>query len=256
MAKYIGTGLLLALQFFSVFPIRKNLPMERQHVTAMYVQLPVIGILMGGMLAASAFLLRDATDASSLLIGFLITFLSIAMTGGLHMDGLADAADAYFSYQDKERRLEIMGDPRIGAFGAIALILTITGKIIIISETVLSVSVWLILFIPVISRIGLLFLFSLTSTSKYSGLAAFFRNKANLSVITVFAMAWMVVVAAAIIVLTGWQSGIALLAAFLIASFLYRLWCNKNFGGVTGDLFGAYVEGIELSLWIMILFFI
>ncbi|QHJ70461.1 adenosylcobinamide-GDP ribazoletransferase [Planococcus halotolerans] len=256
MAKYIGTGLLLALQFFSVFPIRKNLPMERQHVTAMYIQLPVIGMLMGGVLATVAFLLRDATDASSLLVGFLMTLLSIAMTGGLHLDGLADSADAYFSYQEKERRLEIMGDPRIGAFGAIALILTITGKIVIISETVLSVSVWMILLLPIISRIGLLLLFTLTSTSKNSGLAAFFRKKANLSMITAFALAWIVIVAAAIIILAGWQNGIALLVAFLIASFLYRLWCNKNFGGVTGDLFGAYVEGIELLLWIMILFFI
>lgn len=256
MPKYIGIGLLLALQFFSVFPVRKNLPMEKQHLTAMYIQLPLIGMLMGGVLATSAFLLRDATDASSLLMGFLITLLSIAMTGGLHMDGLADTADAYFSYQEKEKRLEIMGDPRIGAFGAIILILTIAGKIIIISETVLSVSVWIILLIPVISRIGLLFLFSLTATSKNSGLAAFFQKKADLFVITAFALVWLAVAAIAIIVLTGWQSGIALLAAFLIASFLYRAWCNNNFGGVTGDLFGAYMEGIELFLWIMILFFI
>src|SRR5699024_10906360 len=101
MSRQLGTGFLLALQFFSVIPVKKQLPMEKTHITAMYVMLPVLGVLFGSALTGAVWLLRDATDVSSLLIGFTVVVIGIVLTGGLHMDGLADTGDAYFSYQDR-----------------------------------------------------------------------------------------------------------------------------------------------------------
>lgn len=256
MAKQIGTGILLALQFFSTFPIRRNLPMEKTHVNAMFAQLPLLGILFGAVMAVSALVMRETAVTGSLLLAFLLVLLSLVLSGGLHMDGLADVADAYFSYQEKEKRLEIMGDPHIGAFGAMALILTIAGKIIIVSETVLTVSLWMILFIPVFSRIGLLLLFSTTPSAKSSGLAAFFQQKTDRQKMAGWGLLWLAAAMAILVLVMGWQMAVAIFFPFMLVTLFYRQWCRKNFGGVTGDLFGTYVEGMELLLWIILLFFI
>ena len=256
MSRQLGTGLLLSLQFFSVIPVKKQLPMEKSHITAMYAMLPVVGLFFGSVLAGSVWLLRDMTDFSPLLIGFAVVVISIMLTGGLHMDGLADTGDAYFSYQDRDKRLAIMEDPRIGAFGTMVLLLSIIGKIIIVSELIETVSLMLVLFIPVLSRIGLLALFSSTNSGKPKGLAAFFQQQADHRKIRFVVISFI----AFSLVALFWSTGIWTLLTLLVLLFifyrLYRAWCLRNFGGVTGDLFGAYVEGVEILLWISLLFFV
>ncbi|WP_341200951.1 adenosylcobinamide-GDP ribazoletransferase [Planomicrobium okeanokoites] len=256
MAKHIGIGLLLTLQFFSTFPVKKNLPMKKAQLNAMYILLPMLGLLFGGILAMTALLIRETTSSGSLLLALILVVLSLALSGGLHMDGLADVADAFFSYKEKEKRLEIMGDPRIGAFGAMALIVMIAGKLIIVSETALTVSLWMILFIPTISRIGLLLIFSSTQSAKSSGLAAFFQSKTDHRKIARWGYLWFVLIMAAAAMMVGWQLTLVIILSFTVASLWYRNWCMKHFGGVTGDLFGTYIEGMELLLWILLLFFI
>lgn len=256
MSRNLTVGLLLALQFFSVIPVKKNLPMEKAQLTAMYAVLPLLGLLFGSVLASATLLIRETTDVSSLLMAFVIVAGSIILTGGLHLDGLADVGDAYFSYQDREKRLEIMGDPRIGAFGAIALIIMIAGKLIIVSETALTVSLWMILFIPAISRIGLLLIFSSTQSAKSSGLAAFFQSKTDHRKIARWGYLWFVLIMAAAAMLVDWQLTLVIILTITVASLCYRKWCMKHFGGITGDLFGTYIEGMELLLWILLLFFI
>lgn len=256
MSRQLGTGFLLALQFFSVIPVKKQLPMEKNHITAMYAMLPVLGLLIGSILAGSVWLLRETTDVSSLLIGFAVVMVSIVLTGGLHMDGLADTGDAYFSYQDRKKRLEIMGDPRIGAFGTMVLLLSIVGKIIIVAESIELVSLVLVLFVPLLSRIGLLILFSSTKSAKREGLAAFFQQHAGHSKLKLTA----VILLAISFVFLAWSTSfwiaLILLILLLVSLWLFRAWCLRNFGGVTGDLFGAYVEGVEILLWISLLFFV
>lgn len=207
-------------------------------------------------MASTAHVMRETAATGSLLLAFLIVLLSLVLSGGLHMDGLADVADAYFSYQEKEKRLEIMGDPRIGAFGAMVLILTITGKIIIVSETILLVPLWVILFIPVLSRTGLLLLFSCTLSAKSTGLAAFFQKTADKKKLAGAGSLWLVITVSTMAIMVSWQIAFAFLFLIILGTLFYRHWSRKNFGGVTGDLFGTYVEGMELLLWTMLLFFI
>ncbi|WP_142827102.1 adenosylcobinamide-GDP ribazoletransferase [Planococcus soli] len=256
MNRQLGTGFLLALQFFSVIPVKKQLPMEKFHLTLMFAMLPVLGLLFGSVMAASVWLLRETTDVSSLLIGFAVVVIGIALSGGLHLDGLADTADAYFSYQDREKRLEIMGDPRIGAFGTMVLLLAIVGKIIIAAESIHAASLVLVLVIPVLSRIGLMALFSSTSSAKPNGLAAFFQQRTDQRILRLTAMVFMVILLAAVISIANVWVAFVLLVMLLVSLWLYRAWCLKNFGGVTGDLFGAYVEGVEILLWTSLLFFV
>lgn len=256
MMKNITSGLALAFQFFSVLPVKKALQMEKRDITAMYIALPVIGALFGSVAMGTAFLLREYTDASSLLSGFLLMLVFLGATGGLHLDGFADTADAFFSYQDRDKRLQIMGDPRIGAFGTMALILAIAGKIILIAESFSDMPLLWLIAVPVLSRAGLLALFSWTKSAKRDGLAAFFQGKADSRWVRIAAVLYLLISGILLLSIGGWLMGLAVLAAFLLMLFWYRRFCLRNFGGVTGDLFGAYVEGAELLLWMVFLFFI
>lgn len=256
MSRRFGTGFLLAFQFFSVLPVRKQLSMDKTAITAMYASVPLLGLFFGSVLAGTVWLTRDATDVSSLLISFLVVTIGLILTGGLHMDGLADTGDAYFSYQDREKRLDIMADPRIGAFGTMVLLLAIVGKIIIVAESIDDVSLLLVLVIPVLSRIALIGLFSSTQSAKREGLAVFFQQQTDykkLKLVTI-------VLILLLFILIGWLltfwTALVLFTIVLISVWLYRAWCLRNFGGVTGDLFGACVEGVEIVLWTSLLFFV
>lgn len=256
MIKHIGNGLLLAVQFFSVLPVKKELPLQKNDVTSMYASLPLLGAFIGSILAASVWLLRDFTDASSLLVAFIIVAMGFALTGGLHLDGMADVGDAYFSYQDREKRLVIMGDPRIGAFGAMVLLFVVVGKIIVVAELVQSVPLVIVAVIPILSRTGMLFLFSTTASAKETGLAAFFQQKADSEIIKISAGVTLLIVSALAVFASGWWLAGVIMAVLLLSVIIYRKWCIRNFGGVTGDLFGAYIEGAEVVLWTVLLFFI
>ncbi|MFD1861840.1 adenosylcobinamide-GDP ribazoletransferase [Planococcus chinensis] len=256
MMKNITTGFALAFQFFSIVPVKKALPMEKRDITAMYIALPIVGALLGAAAMGSAFLLREYTDASSLLSGFLLMLVFLGATGGLHVDGLADTADAFFSYRDRKKRLEIMGDPRIGAFGTMALILAIAGKIILIAESFSAMPLLWLMAVPVLSRTGLLLLFSWTKSAKTDGLAAFFQGKAEMRWIRAAAFLYLLVVGMLLLYIGGWLLASVVLAVFGLMLLLYRRFCLRHFGGATGDLFGAFVEGAELLLWMVILFFI
>lgn len=255
MANRTLGGLLLAFQFFSSIPVHKEIVVKKPQVTAMYSLLPVIGLVMGAMASAMIWLLQYATDIGPLLIAFLIALMLWAMTGGLHLDGLADTGDAYFSYQNRDKRLEIMGDPRIGAFGTMVLIFAIAGKIIVLAELIPSVSLLALAAGPVVSRIGLSILSAAAKPAKTEGLAAYFQRLICRKTVMAAMSAWSMVVLTILFVFCGWAVAFAFLATAMIATFAYKKWCDKNFGGVTGDLLGAYAEGMELLLWGMLLFF-
>lgn len=252
----LGIGLLLTLQFFSIIPVKKELPLEKGHITSMYRLLPVLGLIFGTITAAAAWALLNFTELSPLFAAFVVVVLGLFLTGGLHMDGVADVGDAYFSYQDREKRLEIMGDPRIGAFGAMALVLLIFGKIVVVSEVLEGISVIAVAFVPVFSRIGLMLLFSKTASAKESGLAAFFQRRTDGGQVALAAAVCLAAAWGFLGYMEGWGLAFGLAAVLLVSLYLYRKWCLGNFGGVTGDLFGAYIEGTELLLWVVFLFFI
>ena len=93
-----------------------------------------------------------------LLTAVFIVLAGIILTGGLHLDGWADTGDAFFSYRDRDKRLEILEDPRLGAFGTMALVLLIVVKIALFHE-ILVRGYWtsdaLFIAIPFLARAGM-----------------------------------------------------------------------------------------------------
>lgn len=252
-------GLLLAFQFFTSLPIRNSLSMNQQTVTSMYSMMPILGLLMGSTIVILNTINDQYIQFSSLLVAILIVVAGIVMTGGLHLDGWIDMGDAYFSYQDRARRLEILDDSRVGAFGAISLVVLLLLKIGFIYEIVnsegSSTIAYYFLIIPFLSRMALLLYFLTTHNVKEKGLAAYFKSQVQptklWSVIVLYTLLFVLV--------TYYLSniyGLILYICMVLFVLVYRKWTIKNFGGMTGDLLGALYEGTEVFLWGMKLLFI
>lgn len=253
--KNSAIGFLLAWQFFSAIPVKRQLVMNKKTVTWMYTLLPIIGLLMGGMYALTAYAILTYSDSSALFLTIILVVGMIIVTGGLHLDGWVDMSDAYFSYGDKEKRLAILDDPRTGAFGVISILCLLLLKVAFIYEVLVQGAFAILPFlicIPFLARVGVLTLFLTTETSKQTGLAAYFKGviiKKQLAVSVVLLCILSIVFCVAI----ANYSFVFLMLAMLIGVFLYRKWMVKNFGGVSGDLLGALCEGMEVFLWFVAL---
>src|SRR5690606_38917534 len=118
--------LALALSFLTRLPLARIAGDEVDVGRAVAV-FPPVGVALGTIVAGVAWLLADRLPASVLAV--LLVALIAALTGGLHLDGLADTFDALGASGDAERRLAVLRDSRIGAHGASALLLLVLAKV-------------------------------------------------------------------------------------------------------------------------------
>lgn len=252
--KQIGIGFLLAWQFFSAVPVKKQLPMTMVTVTWMFSLLPVVGLWMGLFYMGVYEGLKFA-GVTPLFMAIILVLMMIVVTGGLHLDGWVDMSDAYFSYGDKEKRVAILDDPRIGAFGAMSLVCLLLLKVGVLYEAIMQ-NVSLIPFlvvIPFLGRMAIQLFFSSTPLSKTTGLGAYFKEhvvrKRLLGMISVYC-AVLIGVASYM----GLWSIVLLVAIVFVGVTVYKKWVMHNFGGMSGDLMGALCEGMEVVLWVAVLF--
>lgn len=252
------SGILLALQFFTAIPVKKELPLGRKEVTAMYVALPFVGAAIGLAMYAVSVLMLDVAQVGPLLAAVFVLLAGIILTGGLHLDGWADTGDAFFSYRDRAKRLEILDDPRLGAFGTMALVLLIVVKIALFHEILVRGTGHLALFIviPFLARAGLNVYFTTVGLAKDTGIAHFFKEKMVGNVVVVCSVATSAAVLVAVgLLMNSLLLPIGLFAVLAVALVVFRSWSLKHFGGVSGDLCGAFIEGTEALLWMTVLCF-
>lgn len=240
----------IILQFFTIVPLHRTLPMERAERKAVLHLLPLLGVAKGCIYAGTFWMLLEWSPFSALSAAFLVWLLPIALTGGLHLDGWMDWADAHFSFRDKEKRLAILKDPHMGAFGVLALVLLLAAKFLFIYETVRAGSAYTysIVLIPFFAQALTGLLLQYVLPAKEEGLAAFFQQGRSASLPFVYGCFFLAVVLVYALHPMFWvMAG---------ASLIYFIWIKgamkKEFGGMTGDLLGASQEGAELLLWMIV----
>ena len=131
---------LLAVQFFTRIPITGRLAdwvgYSPELLRASAAHFPGIGVVVGALSAALFALLLALLPDSAFapqVAAVLSTVATVLLTGGFHEDGLADVADGLGGSYERERALEIMKDSRVGAFGAMALVLALLGKVALLA---------------------------------------------------------------------------------------------------------------------------
>lgn len=229
----------LALGFLTALPVRADAPQPGDLGRAA-IWFPLIGFGLGALLALAH--LAFSLLFSSLLSAALTVALWAAITGGLHLDGLADCCDGLFASATPERRLEIMRDPRLGAFGAIGLTLFIILKILAVASSPQFPIVPFTL-AAVISR-WLILLVAPQPSARPGGMGAEFARGLTIPVVALAALAPLAFLITGG-VLGAWRLLIAILLAHLVALTVIAF-ARARLGGVTGDVFGLTVEITEL----------
>jgi adenosylcobinamide-GDP ribazoletransferase len=191
----------------------------------------VIGLLLWGVQSLAAFFFP------TLLAGALVVLAWVALTGGLHLDGLADCCDGLLATTSRERRLEILRDPRVGTFGALGLILTLLFKALAVG-TATPVA---LLIAPVWAR-WLLLWAARQPQARPEGMGAAFAAGLTPGVIAIAGLLPIV-----LLLFAGGRGLVAAVLATLAMLALVRL-ARERLGGVTGDVYGLVVEASEVVM--------
>ena len=199
---------------------------------------PFVGLVIGAL----TWLVWNGASLvfPSLVAGVITLVVWVALTGGLHLDGLADCCDGLLASVSMQRRLEIMKDPRMGAFGVIGLILVLFLKAAVLTSLTPASSFGILLAASLarwcILPAGLLPLARLSGTSMGVDFASGFRRS------FIF---WGAIIPMVIAILLGLRGILSALAGLGAAGLV--LWLAKSrIGGVTGDVFGLVVEIVEV----------
>jgi adenosylcobinamide-GDP ribazoletransferase len=249
-------GFFITIQFFTALPIRRELPMDDQHLRKAVQAFPLLGLFQGVFYSCFLYILLEYTPFTHLAAAFLLWLATILLTGGIHLDGWMDASDAYFSYRDQEKRLEIMKDPRIGAFGVLSIIILLSCRFFFIYELTRFtplVSYTLIAAIPFLSKSVMGGLLLTVKPAKKEGLGFLFQSAAAPAALWIYPL-YLIVFLLLVWHFQNKQTfSVGILFVAAVASLIFcRHKAFKWFGGITGDVLGASVEGTEVFLWMIV----
>ena len=229
----------MAMSFLTSVPVGNDIDWNKDNLRYFCIMLPIIGAVIGILLACANFLITNFSGRSNFFNGALMTLCNLIITGGLHFDGFIDTCDALFSHRDMEARLKIMSDPNIGAFGAAGCVMNLIFKCALFGEINFNFKLVLI---PVLSRLGMALLLNNLPFAKSDGLAKILGS-ARVKHDNIY-----FIILAIISALIDCRLTFINFLVFI----LWRRCCMKNFNGITGDLLGAYIELDEIILLLCI----
>ena len=231
----------IALQFLSSLPIRLPGMPEPRELGRSLLFYPLVGLLFGLILWG----LNGALHGAPLLLhAALLLTVWVLLSGALHLDGLADSADAWLGgFGDRERTLTIMKDPRSGPIAVVTLMLVLLLKFAALLALIEQQQSVYLLIVPLLGRGALLALFLTTPYVRAGGLgqalADHLPRRAGQQVLAVSALAG--------VVLAGWPGVFALVLAGLAFAWLRQVMLRR-LGGTTGDTAGAMLELLEVTV--------
>ncbi len=245
--KSILSSLVIAFAMYTKVPMPR-VDWTKPNMKYVMAFFPLVGILVGGCVFGILWL-ANVYGMSPLLFAGVVTVVPILLTGGIHFDGYIDTVDAISSYQTRERKLEILKDPHVGAFGVIYAIVYIVLFFVGICG-VLEISDYAF---EGICAVSLAFILSRC----LSALCGLNFKSANAGSLAAFAEASGKIVCNIVIVLialgTFWCLldygnifGVAVVAVQVVWMLIYKAKTDKIFGGVTGDTAGYFLQIAEV----------
>lgn len=228
-----------ALAFLTRLPVRPAPGLDAARLARAAAWFPAVGLLVGAAvggtrIAADELLSAQAATVLALAVGILLT-------GALHEDGLADSADGLGAHVVRERRLEIMRDPRVGTYGALALIVSLLLAWSLLSALTAEDCLRAAAVAHAAGRCAMLLHARALPAARSDGSGALFRPTAA----ALFAAAATTLAAALLI--AGPVDGAVAVAAALVTAAAVGALVRRMLGGVTGDTLGALGKLVELA---------
>lgn len=231
-------SLIFALQHLTRLPLWQ-VPFDERRLGRSGMFFPLGGIILGGLLIVTdqlaGLLFPPAARSAAVVVGL------VALTGGIHLDGFMDTVDGVFSGRPRERKLEIMRDSRVGAFGALAVFCLLLFKFALLTGLTRESVFPALIMMTVLGRWSMTYAIARFPYAREEGMGKLY--KAHTGVFEL-AVASLTALAAA-----AWAGGAGGVIVFICAAILAHLLCayfNKILGGLTGDTYGALNEMLEV----------
>ncbi len=240
-------GLVAALSFLTRLPVPSGRDPAGDagagELGRSVVWFPVVGAVLGAISFGAARAAGPHVSAATLAVT--LVALHAALTGGLHLDGLADTFDAWGGGRgDRARMLEIMRDSRIGAHGAAALALLLIAKVVAVHDLLARGTLWPLVAGPIAARWAVVPLIVLFPYARPNGLGTAFHAERRLFHVLIASAL------AAPAVLVWGAPALRACGAALAVQVGIALALAPRLGGLTGDVYGAAIEIGELAFWV------
>lgn len=212
---------------------------------------PLVGIAEGFLMTAWGYM-ANLLGVPATIVAAVLVALPVAVTGGIHLDGLCDTSDALASWAPRERKLEIMHDPRAGAFGVIGVVVYLILQFSLFTALPLTAGGFLVLlcslvFSRALSGLAVECWPAARADGMATGLSPSKKRAAIVVPLCAFAAA-----SAAVMVACAQAVGALMAVAGLLVLAWYRHVALSRFGGVTGDLAGWFLQWAELAMLAML----
>ncbi len=242
--------LLIALSTYTRLPLPK-VEFNEEDMKYSMCFFPLAGVLVG-LVFWGWWHFSNWLQVGVLFRSAAFALIPLLVTGGIHMDGFLDVCDALASWQPKEKKLDIMKDPHMGAFAVIRCGMYLLAMLGIYSEIGSSRQAMLISLGFITSRSLVILMFNILPNARGSGMMQRFQQTQGKKA---------VLMAAGVFSLLAFAVGIKLLpvlfllgmVAFALTSLWFRRVSMHQFGGITGDLAGFFVQVSELVFALVVL---
>ncbi len=233
----------VAISFLTILPFAAG-EVGDDDMARSIVFFPAAGLIIGALLASLAWL-GLFLGISSLPLAVVLVASSALLSRGLHLDGVADLCDGFGGSFEVERRLAIMKDSHIGAFGVVGLVLVLLLKVASLQSFLVGPEGFLLLaMVPATARFVMLVTAFKARYPRQVGTGHFVVGR--VSSLHLLGAAFFILP----LLLLGW-GGLGLLLACLVPAFILRIMAHKGLGGVTGDVLGAAIEWSEAAGWLV-----
>ena len=245
---------LAALKFLTSIPILWGRDATRRELGLSVVYFPVVGIIIGGILAGVAWLLGLILPQA--VVNALIIVLLAVLTGGLHLDGFADTCDGIGGQKTVESRWQVMRDSRVGGFGVIGVCLILLVKYISLNSISVSLLPVALILMTVTSRWTMVYAIFAYSYARPEGLGKIYKQEVRR---WMFALATVITLAVAFglahlpDVSYSYLAGLTVVGGTWVIIMAAAEYMKRKFAGLTGDNYGAINEIAEVSVLILLL---
>ena len=237
----------MAVGFLTAVPLPGRRGLRAGELGMAVAWFPVVGILVGLVGAGVDWAARAAWgDAHLAAACVLVAWLGL--TGGLHVDGFMDTADAYFSHRDAQGMMEVMRDSRAGALGVAAGVALLLIKFAALAALAPGTRWAAITLAPGAARAGLALGIVRFPYARSQGMGAGFATEGRAR----HALLAIALAAGGAALLLGWW-GLGALGTALTVAWLCGAYWRRRLGGVTGDVYGAMNEAAELAALLLLL---
>jgi len=230
---------LLAVQFLTIIPVRLKRPPSPQDKADSAIFFPVAGLIIGIILYAGYIILHKIFP--QFLADILILIFWVFVTRGMHLDGVADVFDGFYEGNGREKVLQIMKDPHIGAIGALGLLLFVLLKFGGIHSMPGNIKPGFLLVVPSIARGTMVVLAYLLPYARIDGTGRDFVNGIKIKQ----AIAAILISVISISILGMRAAGVMTINVLVV--FMLYLYFKKRINGITGDCLGFTCEVSEIS---------